>query len=343
MAKIAVLTFPGNNCEHETARAAKRNGFNAEILRWSDIEKIKNYEAYILPGGFSFEDRGRSGVLASREKIFDALRNEAKKGKLILGICNGAQMVVESGLIPVGKNPLPFALAKNVRRNKHGHVLGTGFYNAWIYVKAERKNTAFTNQINQKLALPIAHGEGRFETIDSEAKQKLKSGEYVAFRYCDEAGYVSEKFPITPNGAQFATAGIVNKEGTIMAFMPHPERFFDNFDGDHIFQSMKKWIEEKRSPEYVKIGDFTHMEKPIIKKFERRLSNAINKHPNYADLWNNLGVVHLIQCRNLFLQALNEFDKALEINPSFNKALKNKKLVENDGKEFLILLRAILR
>ena len=81
----------------------------------------------------------------------------------------------------------------------------------------------------------------------------------------------------------------------------------------------------------------------IIKKFERRLGNAIDTHPNYADLWNNLGVVHLIQCRNLFLQALNEFDKALEINPSFNKALKNKKLVENDGKEFLILLRAILR
>jgi len=85
------------------------------------------------------------------------------------------------------------------------------------------------------------------------------------------------------------------------------------------------------------------LNKEIIGKFERRLSGAIEKHPNYADLWNNLGVVHLIQCRNLFLQALNEFDKALEINPSFDKALKNKKLVENDGKEFLILLRAILR
>ena len=72
---LAVIAFPGNNCEHETARAAKRNGFNAEILRWNDIEKIKNYEAYILPGGFSFEDRGRSGVLASREKIFDALKS----------------------------------------------------------------------------------------------------------------------------------------------------------------------------------------------------------------------------------------------------------------------------
>ncbi len=81
----------------------------------------------------------------------------------------------------------------------------------------------------------------------------------------------------------------------------------------------------------------------IIRRFEKKLLKAVEKHPDYPDLWNNLGIVHLIQCRNLFLQALNEFDKALEINPAFEKALKNKKLVENDGKEFLILLRAILR
>ena len=81
----------------------------------------------------------------------------------------------------------------------------------------------------------------------------------------------------------------------------------------------------------------------MIKRFEHQLDRAIESHPEYADLWNNLGIVHLIQCRNLFLQALNEFDHALEINPAFDKARKNKKLVENDGKEFLILLRAILR
>ena len=85
------------------------------------------------------------------------------------------------------------------------------------------------------------------------------------------------------------------------------------------------------------------LNKDIIKKFEERLTTAIEKNADFADLWNNLGIVHLIQCRNLFLQALNEFDRALEINPSFDKALKNKKLVENDGKEFLILLRAILK
>jgi tetratricopeptide (TPR) repeat protein len=85
------------------------------------------------------------------------------------------------------------------------------------------------------------------------------------------------------------------------------------------------------------------LDSDIIKKFEQKLYDATEEHPEYADLWNSLGIIHLIQCRYLFLQALNEFDKALEINPSFEKALKNKKLVENDGKEFLILLRAILR
>ncbi len=86
-----------------------------------------------------------------------------------------------------------------------------------------------------------------------------------------------------------------------------------------------------------------NLDADVVKKYEEKLVEASKTHPNYADIWNNLGIVHLIQCRNLFLQALTEFDKALEINPSFNKALKNKKLVENDGKEFLILLRAILR
>jgi tetratricopeptide (TPR) repeat protein len=86
-----------------------------------------------------------------------------------------------------------------------------------------------------------------------------------------------------------------------------------------------------------------NLDAEVVRKYEEKLIEASKVHPNYADVWNNLGIVHLIQCRNLFLQALTEFDKALEINPSFGKAMKNKKLVENDGKEFLILLRAILK
>lgn len=275
MPKIAIIAFPGNNCEIESARAASRNGFQSEIIRWNQIkeenftEYFKSFDAYLLPGGFSFEDRGRSGVISAREDIFDLLREEAQKGKVILGICNGAQMVVESGLIPVGENSLPFSLAHNLRRDETGHVLGTGFYNTWSYIKPERNDTAFTQAITTPIHIPIAHGEGRFTSIDTNAKQALASGSHVAYRYCDQDGNIDEHFPITPNGALSATAAITNAEGTIMAIMPHPERFFEKIDGDQVFQSIKKWIEAKKSPEKVIIGDFDTLEDPEITHFEK--------------------------------------------------------------------------
>ncbi len=262
---LAVIAFPGNNCEIETRRAATRNGFQSEIIRWNQPKKIGNFDAYVLPGGFSYEDRGRSGMIAAKQEIFNAIRTEAKKGKLVLGICNGAQMIVESGLISISsnedrRNPLPFALAHNIRRDQNGKVLGTGFYNSWIYLKPKRKDTAFTNAVDTILHVPIAHGEGRFTTDDDDennnnsALYALKHGKNVAFRYADKNGNISENFPVTPNGSAFATAAIVNDEGTICAMMPHPERFFDKGDGDQVFISMKKWIEEKRSPNHIEIS-----------------------------------------------------------------------------------------
>ncbi len=268
MPTLAVIAFPGNNCEIETQRAATRNGFAAKIVQWNEPEKVGNFDAYILPGGFSFEDRGRSGAISAREAIFDAIRAEAKKGKIILGICNGAQMIVESGLIPVEDNPLPFALAHNIRRDESGHVLGTGFYNTWVHLVPERKDTAFINSVEKALHVPVAHGEGRFTAQDEAAVFALERGKNVIFRYSDEDGNVSDKFPITPNGALFATAGIVNDEGTIGAMMPHPERFFDSFDGDQIFISMRQWIEGGKSPSSVKIGDFSSANMPEVKVFE---------------------------------------------------------------------------
>jgi len=265
--KLAVLAFPGNNCETETVRAARRNGFQSEIVRWNELGKIGNYDTYILCGGFSFEDRGRSGVIASREPIFDALREEAKKGKLILGVCNGAQMIVESGLIPVEGRPLPFGLAANVRRDETGKVLGTGYFNTWVHIRPQRTDTAFVNSEMKVLHLPIAHGEGRFTSTCPEGLEALKSGSHVAFRYCDTQGKPSEKFPITPNGSLHATAGIVNKEGTIMALMPHPERFFDSFDGDQILTAMHQWLVNGRSPNSVQIGDLASLSIPEVADF----------------------------------------------------------------------------
>ncbi len=265
--KCAVIAFPGNNCETETARAAAKNGFDSQIFRWNQLEDFKafNPDFIILPGGFSFEDRGRSGVLSSKEEIFDEIREFAKQGKIVLGICNGAQMIVESALIPA-----EVALAKNVRRNEEGHVLGTGFFNDWVYLTPERKDTAFTKFLDKKvLHVPIAHGEGRFVSRDGETENKLEDGALVALRYSTEQGEVSAKFPVTPNGSDFAVAAICNAEGTIMAMMPHPERFFDSCDGDAVFQSVAKFIEAGLAPTEVVIGDFAHLPIPKIHEFKK--------------------------------------------------------------------------
>ncbi len=266
---LAVIAFPGNNCEIETARAARRNGFDAEILRWNEIDRVDNFDAYILPGGFSFEDRGRSGSIAAREPIFDALRKEAKKGKLILGICNGAQMIVESGLIPIAGDSLPLSLAENVRRDTEDHVIGTGYYNVWCNLKVERTDTAFTQGCQEVIKVPIAHGEGRFTTQKPEVLSALDSNQHVAFRYCDETGKVSEKYPVTPNGAKSAVAMIVNAEGTIGAIMPHPERFYKLTEGDQVLASMKDWILKSASPSSVEIGDLSSQAAPEVKKLEK--------------------------------------------------------------------------
>ena len=262
---LAVVAFPGNNCETETARAAERCGFKASILRWNQVEAVGAFDAYILPGGFSFEDRGRSGSIAAREPIFEALRAEAKKGKIILGICNGAQMIAESGLIPVGDNPLPCALADNVRRDTAGHVIGTGYYNVWAKITPERTDTAFTNSVDKVINVPIAHGEGRFTSTSDDVHAALKNGSHVGFRYCDENGNVSDQYPITPNGAEYGVAMMVNAEGTVGGIMPHPERFPNSFEGDQILKSMHTWITENKSPDTVVVGDLSTQPVPEVK------------------------------------------------------------------------------
>jgi len=254
---LAVIGFPGNNCEIETVRAAERNGFKAQWIRWNQVDLVGGFDAYVLPGGFSFEDRGRAGAIAAREPIFDALRKEAQTGKVILGICNGAQMIVESGLIPVGDNPLPFSLADNIRRDELDHVVGTGYYTTWVDLNVDRADTAFTNKVTDPVRVPIAHGEGRFTSVDVKAQEALAGSDQVAFRYTKN-----------PNGAEKNVAMIVNIEGNVGALMPHPERFFEEFSGDQIWQSMKVWIENNQSPEIIKIGDLTQQELPEIYALE---------------------------------------------------------------------------
>ena len=251
---IAVLYFPGNNCEEETRDRCIDVGMDAKIIRWNSKENLSNFNGFIIPGGFSYEDRVRAGVIAAKEKIMDKIRNETENGKLLLGICNGAQILVETGLIPGLNDKIQMAVAPNT------NPLVSGYYDAWIHIKnVNKEKNAFNYYYgkNEVLCVPVAHGEGRFTTKDKALIKKLEKNKQIIFKYCDNNGKVIDKFPINPNGAVNNIAAISNKEGNVMALMPHPERASFNWQVPNsiknnqktnaikIFESMKKYIEDK--------------------------------------------------------------------------------------------------
>ncbi len=241
--KVAVILFPGSNCELEALRACRRSNLKADLIRWNDdYSKLKDYDAYILPGGFSYEDRGRSGIVAAQDPIMNVIKDQADKGKPVLGLCNGCQILVEKGMIP-GLNPdhLQMAMGWN-ERVKNGEILGVGFYNDWIYIKHDAtEGRSVFNRFNTKtvLRIPIAHGEGRFTTLDKNLLQNLIQNEQTLFRYCNEQGQIIDEFPVNPNGAIYNLAGVCNPQGNVLALMPHPER---TEVGQPIFDSLADYL-----------------------------------------------------------------------------------------------------
>lgn len=247
---IAIPSFPGSNGEVDNMRVLKRCGFDAFVFRWNDSkEKLKDVDGYFFGAGFSYEDRGRSGMVAARDPLFDFMRMEAEKGKVIVGNCNGAQVLVESGLIPLGDG-LRMCLAHNAIREEK-QWKSPGFLNEWVWITtACAEDRCATSGWTGAMHIPIAHGEGRFVTRDPDVMKELEKNNQIAFKYCDADGNTSPDAPITPNGSTGGIAGICNKEGNVVALMPHPER---TELGDAYFRSIKTWIErKKRVPASVK-------------------------------------------------------------------------------------------
>jgi phosphoribosylformylglycinamidine synthase subunit PurQ / glutaminase len=270
---IAIIQFPGSNCETETLRAVHNVGMLAEEFLWNrDPNELKKFDGYIIVGGFSYEDRSRSGIIAALDPLIPYLRNETEKGKPLLGICNGAQILVETGLVPGLKNyALCMALAEN-KRVQNDRVLGTGYYNAWVHMKlsATPQRTAFTLSLkkNEILEIPIAHGEGRF-IIPSELLAELKTNQQNIFRYCNASGETTEEFPTNPNGAAYNLAAVSNSAGNILAMMPHPERRPDM--GKLIFESMREYIAKKTT---TSLNPTLSYVPPIIKPTKYHLPNS---------------------------------------------------------------------
>lgn len=216
--RVAVIRFPGSNCETESLEAVKRAGLDGRIIRWNEpTSELRAYDAYFLPGGFSYQDRIRAGVVAARLPVIDLVAQRAHEGAPVLGICNGAQILVEAGLVP-DHGTIDAALAPNLLPGRNG------YFTRWIFLvpgpAAER--CLFTRGLADPLPMPTAHGEGRFVARDSAGLELLERRS--ALRFGDETGESAERFPAIPNGSHAGAAGVCNAAGNVLALMPHPDR-----------------------------------------------------------------------------------------------------------------------
>lgn len=228
--KFGVVTFPGSNCDEDMVYVLEEIlGQKVERL-WHKDTDLKGVDFVILPGGFSYGDYLRSGAIAKLSPIMGEVIKHAEKGGYVMGICNGFQILTESGL-------LEGALLHNDNQK---------FICKNVYLKTGTANTALTKGLESTKAykIPIAHGEGRYYA-SKETIEKLKKNDQILFRYCSEEGDVSND--VNPNGSIDNIAGICNEKRNVFGMMPHPERAsdieLDNEDGRAMFESILKYCQ----------------------------------------------------------------------------------------------------
>mgnify|MGYP005631228411 FL=1 len=225
---FGVVIFPGSNCDKDIISCIERTVNQKVIELWHKDTDLQNCDVIFLPGGFSFGDYLRSGAIAKFSPIMEKVIDFGRNGGYIIGICNGFQILTESGL-------LPGALLHNTS-NK--------FICKNVFLKINNTNTLVTNSYEKNvIKVPIAHGEGRF-FADENTMKDLKQNDQIIFKYCDSNGEVLESS--NPNGSLENIAGICNKEKNIFGMMPHPERAADvllsNTDGVALFKSIMNYI-----------------------------------------------------------------------------------------------------
>jgi len=223
--KFGVVVFPGSNCDYDSYQAIKTLDLGEVVYLWHGDTSVNGCDVVILPGGFSYGDYLRSGAIARFSPIMRAVIKFAENGGLVIGICNGFQVLLEAGL-------LPGAMRKN---------LGMRFVCKDVYLKVQNYDSRFTQNCpkNKALKIPIAHTEGNYY-VNKDILDELYETNRIIFQYCDKDGNVTDD--ANPNGALDNIAGIINREGNVLGMMPHPERacelFLGSDNGQFIFKSI---------------------------------------------------------------------------------------------------------
>lgn len=203
--RIAVLKFPGSNCDQDAYHALRDDlGIQADYV-WQDETSLAGFDGVFVPGGFSYGDYLRCGAMASRSPVMDEVRRFAREGRPVIGACNGFQVLCESGI-------LPGALLRNVHEK---------FVCQDVYLRAETRRSPWTEAVDRIVRIPIAHGEGRY-VADAEAVKRLEDQDQIAFRYVNAVGELDQDSNV--NGSTDAIAGVLNEQGNVLGLMPHPER-----------------------------------------------------------------------------------------------------------------------
>ena len=224
--KSSVIVFPGSNCDRDVAVALEKFQIKNQMV-WHDEVVLPKCDLVVLPGGFSYGDYLRTGCIASKSKIINAIAEHAKKGGLILGICNGFQILIETGL-------LPGALLRNKKLK---------FISKNVFLKVINTDNRFCSNYKNKdiIKLPIAHNEGNYFG-NNDLIKKLEDNNLIAFKYCNNEGKVEKISNL--NGSSNSIAGILNEKKNILGMMPHPERLIDPIlsgeDGSILFTSLLK-------------------------------------------------------------------------------------------------------
>jgi len=229
--KFGVIIFPGSNCDYDAYMVIK-NVVKREVeFLWHQDTSLFNCDCVILPGGFSYGDYLRTGAIARFSPIMKEVMNFAQEGGLVVGICNGFQILLEAGL-------LPGAMLRNTSLR---------FICKFVHIEVENENTPFTNLCpkGQVLKIPIAHTDGNY-FISEEGLARLKQNQQIVFRYCDHQGKITSE--ANPNGSLYNIAGICNEKRNVLGMMPHPERASEEIlgseDGKYILQSIVNFFKK---------------------------------------------------------------------------------------------------